>query len=244
MLAREKYFPTIMAITIMATVAWGGANPFVSWAQGSAGAGAAAQAIGDMPKDVNPDSGFRLPLLKKEDLDDYGKKVYEQMFGPGGRTLVGARGPSGIRLYSPKVAELEYSVSQYLRYHSGLSGPVRELAILITAREMDNQFEWAAHEPQGLKDGLPQSIIDIVKYHRGVEGLPETEAVIIQLGRQIFGKKKVDSDTFARALKIFGPKQLVELVTLMGYYSSTAALLTAFDMQVEPKQKQFVLPMP
>jgi 4-carboxymuconolactone decarboxylase len=67
--------------------------------------------------------------------------------------------------------------------------------------------------------------------------------VVIQLGRQIFGKKKVDSDVFARALNIFGPRQLVEIVTLMGYYASTAALLTAFDMQLAPGQKS-LLPAP
>ena len=189
------------------------------------------------PKDINPDSGFRLPVLKREDLDDDGEKVYEKIFGSGGHTLAGLRGPSGIRLYSPKVAELEYTLNQYLRYESGLSGPIRELTILVTAREMENQFEWTAHEPQGLKEGLSQATIDVVKYRKGVEGLPETEAVIIQLGRQIFAKKKVDTDIFARALKIFGPKQLVELVTLMGFYSSTAVLLATFDMQVGPGQK-------
>jgi len=240
MLTREKYFSIIMAITIMITVAWGGANPSVSWAV----EGSAVQAIGEVPKDVYPESGYRLPLVKKEDLDDYGKRVYEQAFGSGGRSLVGARGPFGIYMNSPKVLDLEYQLTNYLRYESGLSGAIRELAILTTAREMDNQFEWAAHEPQGLKDGLPQSVIDIVKYRKGVEGLPETEAVIIQLGRQIFEKKKVDSETFAHALKIFGPKQLVELVALMGTYSSTAVLLNAFDMQLDSQQRQFVLPMP
>ena len=189
------------------------------------------------PKDINPDSGFRLPVLKREDLDDYGEKVYEKIFGSGGNTLAGLRGPSGIRLYSPKVAELEYTLNQYLRYESGLSGPIRELTILVTAREMENQFEWTAHEPQGLKEGLLQATIDVVKYRKGVEGLPEAEAVIIQLGRQIFARKKVDTDIFARALKIFGPKQLVELVTLMGFYSSTAVLLATFDMQLGPGQK-------
>ncbi len=243
MATRPKIFPAIKTIMIMATITWVGSNPLIASAQvSSATAEVAAQAANPKP-DVNQDSGFRLPLLKREDIDDYGKKVYDQMFGPGGRLLAGLRGPSGIRLYSPKVAELEYTLNQYLRYQSGLSGPIRELAILVTAREMDNQFEWTAHEPQGLKDGLPQAMIDIVKYRRGVEGLPETEAVIIQLGRQIFGKKKVDSDIFARALKIFGPRQLVEIVTLMGYYSSTAALLTAFDMQLAPDQKP-LLPLP
>jgi 4-carboxymuconolactone decarboxylase len=230
-------------ITITAIFTWASLIPSMSLAQGSATASAPAQAMKQIPKDVDANSGFRLPLLKRDDLDEYGKKVYDKILG-GGRTLVGQRGPSGIRLNSPKVAEMEYEVSQYLRYHSGLSGPIRELAILITAREMDNPFEWAAHEPQGLKDGLPQSIIDVVKYRKGVEGLPETEAVVIQLGRQIFGKKKVDSETYAQALKIFGPKHLVDLVTLMGYYSSTAALLTAFDMQLDEKQRQYVLPMP
>ena len=198
----------------------------------------------EIAKDVDPNSGFRLPLLKREDLDEYGKKVLDKILGPGSRLQVGLRGPSGIRLYSPRVAETEHEGNQYLRYHSGLSGAIRELAILTTARELDSPFEWAAHEPQGLKDGLPQSVIDVVKYRKGVEGLPETEAVVIQLGRQIFGKKKVDAETFARALKIFGPKNLVDLVVLMGYYSSVSALLITFDMQMDENQKQYVLPMP
>ncbi len=43
--------------------------------------------------------------------------------------------------------------------------------------------------------------------------------------------------TFARALSRFGRRGLVDLVALMGNYASTAALLTAFDMQLDPGQK-------
>ena len=243
MATRLKIFLATMAIMIMATLICVGSIPLMAYAQSSTAAAEVAALAANPNPEVNQESGFRLPLLKREDIDDYGKKVYDQMFGPGGRLLAGIRGPSGIRLYSPKVAELEYSLSQYLRYQSGLSGPIRELVILVTAREMDNQFEWTAHEPQGLKDGLPQAMIDVVKYRRGVEGLPETEAVVMQLGRQIFGEKRVDSDIFARALKIFGPKRLVEIVILMGHYSSTAVLLRAFDMQLAPEQKP-LLPLP
>jgi hypothetical protein len=41
-------------------------------------------------------------------------------------------------------------------------------------------------------------------------------------------KKKVAPDIFARALKLFGARALVELVSLMGHYWSKAALLAAF----------------
>ena len=71
----------------------------------------------------------------------------------------------------------------------------------------------------------------------------KTDAVIIQFGRQLFSQKKVNSETFARALKIFGPKRLVDLVSLMTNYSSTAVLLDAFDIQLDPDQKP-LLPMP
>jgi hypothetical protein len=41
---------------------------------------------------------------------------------------------------------------------------VFQLVVLITAREIDQQYEWSAHEPAGLRVGLEQSVIDVVKY--------------------------------------------------------------------------------
>ncbi|MFC1870192.1 carboxymuconolactone decarboxylase family protein [Chloroflexota bacterium] len=193
-----------------------------------------------LPKDIHPESGTRLPPPKREDMDDYGKKVYDNVVGPGSDTNFGLRGPSGIALHSPKLAECEKALYRYFRFESGLSGPIRELAILVTAREMDSQFEWTAHEPRALKEGLSQEIIDVVKYRKGVTELSETEAVIIQFGREMFRQKKVTSETFARALKIFGPRQLVDLVALMAKYTATAIKFYAFDMQVDPDMKQLL----
>ena len=62
------------------------------------------------------------------------------------------------------------------------------------------------------------------------------EAMVIQLGQEMFGKRKVSSGTFANALKIFGKKELVNLVALMAHYCATAAVLCAFDNQVGPDQ--------
>jgi 4-carboxymuconolactone decarboxylase len=190
-----------------------------------------------LPQDVYPDSMFRLPLPKREDLDDRGKKSYDDIVSPNNPTIAGLRGPAGILLNDPKLAELERALNQYLRYGSGLNGRVRELAILVAAREAHSQFEWAAHEPQALQEGLDQKTIDIVKYGRSSKGLAEMDAVVIELGRQMFGQKKVNSETYASALKLFGPRGLVDLVSLMGNYCGTAALLSTFDMQLRPGQK-------
>jgi 4-carboxymuconolactone decarboxylase len=205
--------------------------------------GATEAVVTAFPKDVYPDSGFRLPLLKREELDDDGKKMYDLAVDPSGRTLAGLRGPSGIQLYSPKVAKLERELNQYLRYEAGFSARLRELAILVTAREMNSQFEWTAHEPVALQAGLDPKIVEIIKHRSSTVGLPELDAIVIQLGRQMLGEHRVAADTFARASKLFGPRQLVDLVALMGNYSATATLLAAFDMQLNSTQKP-LLPLP
>jgi 4-carboxymuconolactone decarboxylase len=194
------------------------------------------------PSDIDPRSGFRLPLPNREDLDEAGKVAYDRGSKPGG-TIAGLQGPAGIALYSPKTAATTSAINRYLRFEAGFTPHVREVAILITAREMDSQFEWVAHEPEALKEGVPQQVIDVIKYRRSTDGIDATDALIIQLGREIWGDHKVKPETFAKAKATFGATKLIELVMLMGNYAGTAALLTTVDMQLHAG-KQPLLPIP
>jgi 4-carboxymuconolactone decarboxylase len=195
-----------------------------------------------MPSDIDPQSGFRLPLPQREELDDVGRRAYDRGATPG-RSIAGLQGPAGVQLYSPRTIEPLQALNQYLRFQAGLGPRVREIAILITAREMDSQFEWVAHEPEALKEGVEQNVIDVIKFRRGTEGLSETDAIVIELGRQVWRDHKVNPQTFAKAKEIFGPHKLVDLVLLMGNYAGTAALLTSVDMQLH-KDRTPLLPIP
>jgi 4-carboxymuconolactone decarboxylase len=200
--------------------------------QAATAAGTPSQATaGAFPKDVSRDTGNRLPAIKREDLDDAGKKLYDSR-GP-----VDSFGPGAIRLYSLPVAEYMGNLNDFLRHKSGLDPRLVELAILVTARESDSEYEWTAHEPQGLKAGLQPEIIDVVKYRKSTNGLAEKDAVIIALGREVLGKHHVSSETAARALNLFGKQGLVNIVSLIGDYAATAILLNSFDQHVRPTDK-------
>jgi 4-carboxymuconolactone decarboxylase len=195
-----------------------------------------------MPADIDPQSGFRLPLLKREELDEAARKTYDGAMTPG-ETIVGLRGPAGIQLYSPRTTQHLRAINRYLRFEAGITPRIREIAILATAREMDSQFEWAAHEPEALKEGVPQAVIDVIKHRRSTDGLDPTDALVITLGRELWRDHKVTSETFARLKAAFGPHKLVDLVLLMGNYAGTAALLSAVDMQLAEGKKP-LLPVP
>ena len=189
-----------------------------------------------LPEDVYPDSLSRLPLVKREDMDEQGKRFYDSVVGPQSRTLVGLQGPSGIWLHSPTLGEHQRAANQYLRYETHLDRRLTELAILVTAREIDSQFEWTAHEPAALREGLSPTIIDVVKHGKPISGLPETEALIVRFGREVFREKKVRSQTFAEALQILGAEGVVNLAALMGNYAMTAVIFSALDQQLRPDQ--------
>ncbi len=193
--------------------------------------------------DIDPQSGCRLPLPRREDLDEDGRRAYDRLADPTGGTLRGLKGPGGIQLHSPELSRRSRPVNHYLRYESGLGGRVRELAILATAREHDSQFEWAAHEPAALAEGIAPEIIDVIRHRYDTAGLAAADALVIDLGREIFRTRRVAPQTYARALRQFGVRQLVDLVALMGNYAGTAALLAAFDMRLDPGQRAH-LPLP
>jgi len=195
-----------------------------------------------MPSDIDPQSGFRLPLLKREELDEAARKTYDSATKPG-ETIAGLQGPAGIQLYSPKTTLHLRAINRYLRFEAGIPPRIREIAILSTARELDNQFEWVAHEPEALKEGVPQAVIDVIKHRKSTDGLDPVDAAVIELGRELWRAHKVKPETFATLKKTFGPHKLVDLVLLMGNYAGTAALLTAVDMQLH-KGKQPLLSIP
>ena len=136
----------------------------VIFAFGLAGTASAQQnAAGALPPDVNPVTFTRLPQLTRADLDDEGKAIYDKIVGD---RPVPTTGPVSMSLYSPKVALAFNDLNSFLRYNGDLSPRHTEVAILVAAWEIEQQYEWSAHEPAALRFGAPQEVIDTIKFDR------------------------------------------------------------------------------
>ncbi len=185
-----------------------------------------------LPKDVHPQTRSRLSPLERGQLDEQGKRMYDSVLDPKRPTIAGFQGPAGIWLHSPRLGEPIREFNRILRSEIPLEPRLRELAILVTARELDSQFEWTAHEPAALQAGLDPAVVEIVKHRRPPARVGEREAAIIRFGRELFRDRKVRSATYAHAVRLFGETGVVHLAALMGNYALTAVMLTAFDQQL------------
>jgi 4-carboxymuconolactone decarboxylase len=215
----------------------------VATLSGQSGKGAQAPARSSaLPHDIQPDSLNRLAVVKREQLDENGKKAYDLNAGGPGK-VAQPTGPGAIALYSPGASEPLRNLNNYLRRDGNILGNgITELAILVAAREGDSNYIWSAHEPAALKAGIAQPVIDAVKYGKDVSAAGEKETVVVRMGRQIVRDHKLDSATFAKAVDLFGKQGTVELVILMGDYTLNAMLLDAFDQHLPADRKSLLPP--
>jgi 4-carboxymuconolactone decarboxylase len=208
---------------------------------------AVALAQTPLPPDINPVTLSRLPPVTRGDLDAEGQRALDARTSPANP----GPGPGHVTIYSPKVAEGYGVVGRALGVPSGQTFPlgnrVYQLVVLITAREIDQQYEWSAHEPAGLRAGLEQSVIDVVKYDRPVDnidsvaGLAEKDATLIRFFRALLREHKVSSELWARMIESFGRQRTVECMALMGDYFIVGTMMNAADQHL-PATRQPLLP--
>ena len=144
---------------------------------------------GQLPEDLHPVSRSRLPPIDREELDPARRETYDAVMratGSGGApTSAGA-----LRLHGSGTD---------LRFSGPLGRRLTELAILTTAREHDQPYEWALHELDALAVGLDELLIDVVRHRKPISGVGDPEAIIMEVGRELFTTRRLGSDTYARA---------------------------------------------
>ena len=193
---------------------------------------AQAQSQSPLPPDINPVTLSRLPPVTPEDLDDEARKLFNER-----QNFTAGPGPTHVTVYIPRERSLGVPTGE----NSPVGPRLFQLAVLIAAREIDQQYEWSAHEPAGLRQGLEQSVLDVVKYDRPVTGLAEKDATLITFGRTLLRDNKVSSQVWADMVRLFGRQHTIDLLGIMGDYLRVGIMLNAVNQQ-QPASRPALLP--
>jgi 4-carboxymuconolactone decarboxylase len=122
-------------------------------------------------------------------------------------------------------------LNKYLR-NPVVGTAMYQLCTLIAAREFDEPYEWNSHEAGAKRANVDQRTIDAIKFNRGLDGVPEREALVVRFGRAIFQDRKVPWDLYAKVVATFGQQGMFELTAIMGDYAMAAIMLRAVDQHV------------
>lgn len=141
-------------------------------------------------------------------------------------------GPFGLMLQAPHLGEPLEALGSAVRFETGLSDRVREIAILTVAVATDSGFEVWAHERLGRLAGLSEAELDGIRagtFGAGA-GVDPLEAMAHDLARRLAGRQRLDDDTYAAGVARLGEQGVLELVVLVGYYTLLAQLMDVFGV--------------
>jgi len=177
----------------------------------------------------------RFPLLSMEQLTDAQKPLGEEIMKI---SSVGLGGPYNPLLRSPVLGQRMFDLWHYLRWETSVPLKLNELAILIVARQWRSQVEWYAHAPLAIKAGLAPDIVADLKANKRPANMPPEEAAVYDFVTELTTEHAVADETFARAKKLLGEQQVVDLTTVTGCYLATAMLLAMAEQSVPPGKEE------
>ena len=149
------------------------------------------------------------------------------------RMIAGGRGHAGglmaLWLHQPDYADHVQEVGEYLRFKATLPGNVREMIILIVARDWRCYHEWLVHEPIARKNGLSGDVIEAIRAGSDPHFEDDAEAAVYDYVKTLLEKRRVSDAQFDAVREKFGVPGVIEVSGLIGHYIVGAAILNAAE---------------
>ena len=151
-------------------------------------------------------------------------------------TIKSERGGKLLHLYqallnSPPVAEGWLKLFTAIRQKTELGGRYRELAILRVALLNGADYEYRAHLPFALQEGLSQEQIDAIPGWQLSERFDQRERTVLAYTDAMTRGIRVPDAVFAEVRRHFDERETVELTATIGGYNLVSRFLVAMQLE-------------
>ena len=137
-------------------------------------------------------------------------------------------------LHSPSVTEGWLAFLTAIRHKTELPARYRELAILRIAVLNGAEYEFDAHVPFALKEGVSREVIDVLRANRVTNDLDEVDRAVVEYADAMTLKIHVRDDVFARIHERFAEREVVELTATIAAYNCVSRFLEA--LRIDPER--------
>jgi alkylhydroperoxidase family enzyme len=150
------------------------------------------------------------------------------------------RGGRMLNLYhmllnSPPVADGWRAFLTAIRQQCTLGGRYRELAILQVAVLNRADYEFNAHVPFAMKEGLTREQLDVLRTGVSPQGITEADRAVIDYTTAMTREVDVPDALFTSVKRHFNDREMVELTATVGAYNLVSRFLVALKVDHETK---------
>lgn len=176
------------------------------------------------------------------------------------RPRTGVSGPFGPWLSIPSIADPAQKLGQACRYGTSLSFRESELVILLTGARHASHAEFDIHVGEAIKAGISMGLIEsiprddefsvkavedgVVKYlQEDCEGLHQSnrDVTIVRFASELLETSTISDQRYNEAkMELGGDSVLVEITSIVGYYTYCAYTLNVFRIPTKPRKADLI----
>jgi AhpD family alkylhydroperoxidase len=141
---------------------------------------------------------------------------------------------------SPTTARQYVEFARTLLTRLALPAREREMVILTVAATTEADFVAAQHRPIARKAGVDPSVATLIERREYAE-LDASDRTLVEFVAAVVTGPRVDEELFARLREFRSNQEIVEVLTLTGYYWSFGRIATVLDVQLTKVYENEVL---
>ena len=173
----------------------------------------------------------RIPYVQREDMGVDGRLIYDRIRQDRNSAEVGLQ--FRALLHRPKATGCLTSLGAELRFDNSLPGCIKELAILLVAREWNSDIEWTGHSKLALEEGVTRESIEAIRSLDKTD-LTRDEKLIWDFVDQMLHGKKIDDELFTKLQSEYGVDGVVDLTLTVCYYTAVSLAQISLQPEMEP----------
>ena len=162
----------------------------------------------------------RVPYVAREELDSDGQAIYDRIREDRGAAEVGLQ--FRALLHNPQAAGHLTSMGAALRFQSAMPEDLKELAIILAAREWDSGIEWTGHAVLAAQAGVSHEAIEGIRTGQAPGCLDGAQAAVARFVQQMIREKDVSDANFEAVRELLGDRGVVDLTMTVSYYTALA----------------------
>jgi 4-carboxymuconolactone decarboxylase len=172
----------------------------------------------------------RIDPIPMEQMTPEQRRLNDQIAGSRGGGP--AKGPFALWLRTPELAEHANAFGSHLRQKTSVPQRLVELAVLIVARTYTAQYEWHAHAAHADRLGLAPNLVEAIRTRKTPIIVEEDEKIVHAVTTELTVERKLSDATYKSAVAVLGEQTLLDLVTIIGFYTMVAVVLVSFDVDI------------
>ncbi len=170
----------------------------------------------------------RLPEISAETMTEAQRDVYNKTRPD--RPAGPVRGPSSAWVRSPEVYERLGWMVLFMRHDSVIPARLVEFVILITVGHWGAEYPWGVHARMAKEQGLGDEIIAAIKAGDRPDFTEADEEAVYDFCTELRERHAVSDGTYKATLGHLGEQGVVELVALIGQYTTVSMTVNAFEI--------------